>query len=560
VTPRLGLGHRFARVRSFRLGRPSGLAQGKPSGLAPSGLVGSSPSRLGRPSGLDSPWRFVLCLVPFVVLATLNAGGYRYGASDQAFYQPAVLKQLDPSLFPRDTPVLAAQTRLTLADDVTAAIVRASGASVPAVFAALYVIALILFGWGICLIGHRFYTSPWTIVALLAAFTLRHAIARSGTNTLEGYFQPRLLAYGLGAIAVAAFLRGGHVLMGGVLVIAALVHPTTALWFALWLAAAAVIQDSRFRPWGLALAVAGGAVGIWALTGGPLAGRLEVMDPEWRRMLAGKDYLFPLEWPAYAWLVNLGYLPLIAWLLRRRLRLGLADAREHALVIGSAILFGVFLVALVCHAGRITLAFQLQPARVFWMFDFLATIYVVWAIAEGSSFPLKAQATSQLPATPVASAFRRKETRAAVTAIILLCLSAARGVYVLIDAERPAVQWAIPDDDWGVVMTWAQRTEKSSGWLAHPLHAVRYGTSVRVAGERDVFVEAVKDAALGMYDRRIAVRTDERLRALPDFEGLTAARARELALAYDLDYLVTEGTLDLPLAFESGALRVYRLR
>ncbi|MEX1129212.1 MAG: hypothetical protein WEB50_11645, partial [Vicinamibacterales bacterium] len=435
-------------------------------------------------------------------------------------------------------PVLAAQTGLTLADDVTAAIVRASGASVPAVFAALYVVALVLFAWGIWLIGRRLYTNPWTVAALLAAFTLRHAIARSGTNTLEGYFQPRLLAYGLGAIAVAAFLRGGHVLMGTVLVGAALVHPTTALWFALWLAAAAMIHDRRLRPWGLALAVAGGAVGAWALTSGPLAGRLDLMDPEWRRMLAGKDYLFPLQWPAYAWIVNLGYLPLIAWLLRRRMRLGLADARERALVIGSSVLFGVFLAALVCHAAGIVLAFQLQPARVFWMFDFLATIYVVWGLAEGT----------------------RKETRAALTAVILLVLSAARGVYVLIDAERPAVQWTIPDNDWGRVMAWARATDKASGWLAHPLHAVFYGTSVRVAGERDVFVEAVKDAALGMYDRRIAVRTDERLRALPDFEGLTPDRARALAAGYDLDYLVTEGTLNLPLAFESGALRVYRLR
>ena len=496
-----------------------------------------APAALAR----DRPWHFALCLVPFIALATLNSGGYRYGASDQAFYQPAVLKQLDPALFPRDTPVLAAQTGLTLADDVTAAIVRASNASVPAVFAVLYVVALVLFAWGIWLIGRRLYTNSWTVVALLAAFTLRHAIARSGTNTLEGYFQPRLLAYGLGAIAVAAFLRGGHVLTGAVLVAAALVHPTTALWFALWLAAAAMIHDRRLRPSGLALAVAGGAVGTWALTIGPLAGRLDVMDPEWRRMLAGKTYLFPLEWPAYAWIVNLGYLPLIAWLLRRRMRLGLADARERALVIGSSVLFAVFLAALVCHAAGIVLAFQLQPARIFWMFDFLATIYIVWACAEGSFFRLTG-------------------TRAALTALTLLGLSAARGVYVLIEAERPAVQWSIPDDDWGRVMAWARTTDKASGWLAHPLHAVFYGTSVRVAGERDVFVEAVKDAALGLYDRRIALRTHERLRALPDFEGLTPARARALAAGYDLDYLVTEGTLNLPLAFESGALRVYRLR
>jgi len=38
---------------------------------------------------------FALMLVPFIALATLNSGGYRYGASDQAFYQPAVLKQLE---------------------------------------------------------------------------------------------------------------------------------------------------------------------------------------------------------------------------------------------------------------------------------------------------------------------------------------------------------------------------------------------------------------------------------------------------------------------------------
>jgi hypothetical protein len=491
-----------------------------------------------------------------MVLATLNSGGYRYGASDQAFYQPAVLKQLDPALFPRDTPVLAAQTGLTLADDVTASIVRASGTSVPAVFAALYVIALVLVAWGLWLTGRRLYTSPWTVAALLAAFTLRHAIARSGTNTLEGYFQPRLLAYGLGAIAVAAFLRGGHMLMGGVLVAAALVHPTTALWFALWLAAAAVIHDRRLRPWGLALAVAGGAVGIWALTGGPLAGRLDVMDPEWRRMLAGKDYLFPLEWPVYAWLVNLGYLPLIAWLLRRRMRLGLADARERALVIGSSVLFGVFLAALIFHAAGIVLAFQLQPARIFWMFDFLATIYVVWAMAEGGA--AGAEDTGWTFYTPWTAA--AAISRPALVAGLMALLAVTRGVYVVIDAERPAVQWSIPDNDWGRVMAWARTTDKASGWLAHPLHAVFYGTSVRVAGERDVFVEAVKDAALGMYDRRIAVRTDERLRALPDFEGLTPDRARALAAGYDLDYLVTEGTLNLPLAFESGALRVYRLR
>ena len=39
-------------------------------------------------------------------------------------------------------------------------------------------------------------------------------------------------------------------------------------------------------------------------------------------------------------------------------------------------------------------------------------------------------------------------------------------------------------------------------WLAgDPLHAALYGTSLRMAAARDVFVEGTKDAAIGMYDR-----------------------------------------------------------
>jgi hypothetical protein len=75
-----------------------------------------------------------------------------------------------------------------------------------------------------------------------------------------------------------------------------------------------------------------------------------------------------------------------------------------------------------------------------------------------------------------------------------------------------------------------------------------------------VFVEALRDTALGMYDRRIAIRTRDRIAELVDFESLTAARARQLAAKYNLDYLVTTQTLELPVAFETGTLRVYQLR
>ena len=482
---------------------------------------------------------FALCLVPFIALATLNSGGYRYGASDQAFYVPAILKQLDPQLFPRDAPVLAAQTRLMVSDEVIAAVARVTRVPLPAIFITLYGLTLALLAWSVWRIGLRLYSQVWTAVALLAAFTLRHAIARSGTNTLEGYFHPRVMAFALGAAAVGLFLRKGIaaplLLVAGALAL----HPTTGLWFAVWLVTAtAIVHPSSRRPLALA-AILAAAAGAWALVAGPLAGRLAIMDPEWRQMLESKDYLFPLQWPAYAWIINLGYLPVIASIFRLRARAGVMDAYERALVLGSSTLAVVFAGALVLHAAGVILAIQLQPARLFWMFDAIATIYAVWLIAEGSG-----------PAAP---------GRARATALLLVCFSIARGAYVLVDAERPALQISLPNDDWGRAMAFARSTSKNSGWLAHPLHAVLYGTSVRLAGERDVFVEAVKDTALGMYDRDIAVRTTRRLAAVPDFDALTAAQARALATQYGLDFIITEQPMELPLAFESGPLRVYRL-
>ncbi len=416
--------------------------------------------------------------------------------------------------------------------------------------------ALVAFAWGVWRIGLSLYRDRWTAVALLAAMTLRHAIARSGTNTLEGYLQPRLIAYALGALAIAAFLRGRLLATAAVLILAFALHPTTALWFAVWLAVAAAIARPGLRK-GLGLvALAAAAGAVWAVTAGPLAGRLTVMDPEWQRLLAPKDYLFPLEWPFYAWALNLGYLAAIVWLYRLRARAGQVEPAERALTLGSFSLAAVFAVALVLQAAKITLAFQLQPARVFWMFDFLAIIYAVWAVCEGNLFAPRASGVK----TDKGLAAVTGRRRALVATLIILCLSAARGVYVLAEARRPLLQVSIPDDDWGRVMAWARTTDKKAGWLADPMHAVLYGTSVRVAGERDVLVEAVKDAAIGMYDRQVAIRTNERLEAVPDFSRLAPADARALAAVYDLDFLVTEQALELPLAFESGNLRVYRLK
>ena len=181
----------------------------------------------------------------FCLVAILNCGGYRYGVGDQAFYIPAVTQHLNPDLFPRDRAILHAQDRFMLYDDAIAVFVRATGVSVQAVFFAGYLAGLVLLFGAIVAIGRVFYRT-WLGVAMLAALlTLRHRITQTGANSLESYFQPRMLAFALGAWAIAAYLRGRSAAALALVTIAFAIHPTTAMWFAIWIGVAVVVSRAR---------------------------------------------------------------------------------------------------------------------------------------------------------------------------------------------------------------------------------------------------------------------------------------------------------------------------
>jgi hypothetical protein len=472
----------------------------------------------------------------FVLLATMNAAGYRYGASDQAFYIPAVVRHLDPAVYPRDAPLIDSQARLTVIDEAIAAVAGATGQSLQRLFLALYLGTLVLLVSAAAHLGSIFYRSRWTIAALGAALTLRHAIAKTGANTLEGYFHPRQLAFALGLWAVAMFLRRRDAVWMLLLAVAAVIHSTTALWFGVWLGTAALVGRPAWRR-GIVAAAAVAAVGAAVLLsrGGE---RFAVMDAAWLAAIGEKD-LFPLQWPLNVWLTNLIAVPIIVFGWRARRRAQATVAGETPLVVGAMALVLVFACWLPFDHARVALAVQLQLARVFWLLDVFATIYLVWWLAEFSP--------------------RR---RPALVAAILVAVSLSRGLFSLLlqFPDRPLFGVDIQNADWRDAMTFAAATDPRSGWLADPVHAAKYGSSLRAAGRRDVLIETLKDRAIAMYDRGIALRVGDRLRALEALRWDTPDGARGLARRYDLDYLVIDRALDLPLVHRAGSLYIYKLR
>jgi hypothetical protein len=264
------------------------------------------------------------------------------------------------------------------------------------------------------------------------------------------------------------------------------------------------------------------------------------MDDIWLQAVASKDSLFATDWPVWAWAANIAFFGLLCWALRARIRRGEATAEDRALVWGAGALVALFLVTLPLVAAGVSLAVQFQISRIFWLVDLLALVYVIDAACHA----------------------RTTGVRAAVVALVLLVFATGRGLYVMLveRPERPLFEVGLPVSPWEDAMAWLARQPINTHVLADPGHSWRYGTSVRVSAGRDVLLEEVKDSALAIYSRDVAARLVERTQAIGDFAALGPDRAQDLARRYDLDFLVTEADLPLPVAYRNGQFRIYALK
>jgi MYXO-CTERM domain-containing protein len=479
----------------------------------------------------------VLAIVLFAVIATANSGGYRYGVSDQAFYIPALALEAHPELFPRDRGLLEPQMHLWAAGRSLANLTRTAG-SQPAVFLALYGVTLAVLAASASALARGIGANGWTTGAFLLLLTLRHRIAKTGANSLEGYMHPRMLAFAVGLGALAALVRQRW---GGALALACValwMHPTTGAWFLGLLALAAVWHHRRHRIVLVGAAGLAAAIAVAAIVAAP--DRFARMDPAWLGVLAEKDYLFPGEWPLYAWVANLAYPAVLMLLFFSRRRRGATSPGEEALVAGAVGLAALFLISVPLADARIALVVQLQVNRVFWLLDALVALYIAWWLTEMLA--------------------RRR------TAVILVVLAAAavgRGMYVLaVEARRPLVQMGLPRTAWNDAMAWVGTQQESWHVLADPGHAWKFGTSVRVAALRDTLLESGKDSAMAMYDRTVALRVADRTRALADFDTMTLPDLQRLDAAYGLDVFVdrVDRSWPLPVLYRNDEFVVYDLR
>jgi hypothetical protein len=482
-----------------------------------------------------------IALLFVLIVGTANSAGYRFGVSDQAFYIPAISLRTDPSLFPRDRDVFEPQMRLWLGDELLAAVVRTTDVELPTLFALLYVVTMVGLALAAIALARSLGCNWWTIAICLILLTLRHRIARTGANSLEGYMHPRMLAFACGLVALAFVTRLRPRAAAMWTLVAAVVHTSTAIWFAgVVLVAAAWPYHASRAARTTAVVLAG--LGLAGLTGA--AAFLPRMDEAWLAVLGGRDYLFSADWPMFAWVTNLAYPVVLYAIYRRRRAAGAAVPGETGLVVGLITLVAGFLLTLPIVEWHVAFFVQLQANRVFWLLDAVVAVYVAWWLAE--------------------DVMARWPTGRRAGAVALLALLAVgRGAFVLHETGRPLAQVAPAQDDWVDVMRWLRSQPISWHVLADPGHAWKYGVSVRAAALRDTPLEVGKDPAMAMYDRALATRVAERTAALGGFDTWSVPDdVRGIAARYAIDVFVdrADRAFPFPVLFRNDTFVVYDLR
>lgn len=305
-----------------------------------------------------------------LLLALLACGavllhGYHYGVQDQFVYLSAIKYQLDPALYSHDSQFFLEQTQWTLFDKLLAYSARATHLRVDWAVFLWHVSSIFLLLLGCLRVSQRCFAerrAQWAAVATVAVMLLLNAAATL-LALADEYLHPRTLATALLLFAWSDVLeRRARAAMW--VVLAGLIHPTLTACGALHLLFQAW-KPPRGRLVPLAVAL---------LIPLSLAMISEPYNEAWREVLSSRWFLFPAQWPWYAWFGVVVPLGLLGWYARLGRRGGVAML-EHVSerLLWSGVL-GVVIGVLVSILPGLERAVIAEPMRTLHLINLIAVL------------------------------------------------------------------------------------------------------------------------------------------------------------------------------------------
>ena len=419
----------------------------------------------------------------------------------------------------------------------------------------------------------------------------------AGVDTTDPALYTRVAALPFALGSLALLLRSREAAGWGALAAAFVLHPLTGLY------AAAVAVPLHGTDGGIPLrrrAATLIAAGLALLASALFLGGAEALAPpqkEWLDLQRGNNamHLFPATWGASVWI---DFLVLFPWLLDAALAEGASPSRRlaRATVLGGAFLAVVGFAAAAWPVSRALL--EIQPLRCLALVMVVAGILSAVRLASPASRGGSARAARTLA---VAGLALHQLHLASVGAVGVLALppgprrrawsaaAAAAALVLLVGSRAPLVPplpvergpqgvlryrlaselpWRARSDPWVALQQWAAgSTPRDALFLTPPdLEGFRsFSRRSHFADWKQGTLSLFHPAFGAEWAERMRLLTPRRLDPWPirdlarNYDALTASEIAPIVARFGISHIVVRRprALDLPLAYENPAFRVY---
>jgi len=482
--------------------------------------------------------------IPALLLLTTLAfavQGYHPGVEDAEIYNPAILKILNPSLYPFGAEFFQSHARLTMYPNLIATTARVfhSSAGPALIFWQLLSIFLLLLAcWTLACELFENPSARWAGLGLVAAL-LTIPIAGTGLYLMDEYVNPRAIALFLAIFMIADTLKKKYAGVALWALLSAVVHPLMTL-FSLSLVLVIICLrkfDGYLGHRNLAM----------ALSFSPLGLSFSYPSQAYRTFLQTRPYFFILRWQWYEWLGI--FLPLgVLWWFSRLARKNRMTSLE--LICRALIIYGFvyFLFALVITIPPRLLALdRYQPMRSLQLLYALLFLIIGGLLGEWV-------------------------LRGRWWAWMLLFAPLCAGMVWTqgeIFPSTPHIEWpgTVPANDWLQAFAWIRtNTPVTATFALNPNHMALPGEDAhgfRALAERSMLADAIKDSgAVTMFpELPLAEHLQQQLRSEDGWEHFQTSDFIRLHEQWGVTWFVLDqpGAIGLECPYQNKTLRVCHL-
>jgi hypothetical protein len=467
-----------------------------------------------------------------LTLAALAVHGYHFGVQDQFLYVPAIKQHADPALYPHGAEIFQVHTRAMLFDDLVAFSMRLTGLPVDWAVFLWHLLSLYLLLLACLRVSRRCFSEPAAQWAAVTAVTVMLTLEVAATLLFlaDDHLHPRTLATVALLFALAAVLDRRLWLALPWLAIAAAMHPTMAAAGTLHLAFLA------WRPRWKAQAVAAALISLPLLGGG---------NEAWRELLATRWYLFPLQWPWYAWLGVVVPIGLLAWFARlTQERTGPVAHLSRCLIASG--LVGVIAGIAISVTPGLERLIPTEPMRTLHLFTLLTVLLGGGLLGE--------------------HVLRNRPARWALVFVPLSAAMFIPQILVLYPAS-PHIEWPgrVSGNDWAQAFEWVrQNTPRDAYFVLGPRYQEMPGQDFhdfRSLAERSALEDYSKDRSVVANWPELAPDWREQVRDRDGWENFSPADFARLKQKYGVTWAVLEAShpATLECLYRNVAVRVCRL-